>query len=121
MEQNRALDSVMDARYHFKNGETSKNQMNRNFILKYKSLFILGLTSLILMLTLYYLDEGIHKLPNDLRGYFEVVMGSIYASIIPMLIFFLTGLSKKLRQFRLILSLLGFLPIMFLIYMCIRF
>ena len=120
MEQSSALDNVMDARDHFKNGATSKGQVSRNFIFKHKSLFIIGLTSLVLMLTLYYLDEGIHKLPNDLRGYFEVVMGSVYSSIIPILIFFLTGLSKKLRQFKLILSLLGFLPLIFLIYMSIR-
>ena len=115
------LDRVVEARDHFKNVASSNSLTSKeNFFVKHKGFFIIGLTSLVLMLILYYLDEGIHKLPNSLTGYFEVVMGSIWFSVIPVSIFLLTGLSKKLKRYRLVFSFLGFLPIFFIIYMFLK-
>ena len=121
MMQSSNLNRVMDARDHFKNGACSKSQTSReNFFKKYGGFFVIGLTSLVLMIILYYLDEGIHKLPNNLRGIFEVFMGSIYNSILPVAIFILSGLNTTLKRFRLGFSFFGFFPILILIYLYIK-
>ena len=110
----------MKSRDHFKNETSSKSQMNRKDFLKkeHKDLLFIGFTGLVLTLILYYLDEGIHKLPDNLRGWFEVFMGFVFFSILPVSIYLLTGLSKILKR-RLVFSFWGFFPIIFLICMCI--
>ena len=93
------FEGVMEARDHFKNGVSSKNQMSRvNFLRKNKGLFITGLiclAGLAFWLTIAYFDEGYNRFPVHLVDYTFVVFYALIFPIIPVVSVYLLIRSSK--------------------------